>query len=366
MLRPRIHLRWLVLLVSIVAIAGCQSTRPPGEYKGTIYYGDKEGIWEMTLPGKKVSLLTNRQSSSEVGLSPDQKWLLYYDSTSQDKDGRWLFSMWIVSTQGGESTQVSHEVPLIWPGGWRNGWFRYTELSDFQVDPKLGYVMPRQIENYAFNPETREHRIETEATPIPPPPTDEPGSCRKLTFAPSKYDNIVENCVDMNGSAFLRVAGLNGSNPIIVPLAYRDGELSSSSNGRWLAFAGKDLQGTNQVFILDRHDKSVRQITRNDPQDAYGLLDPRWSPDSQWLALSARPNGLCVVKVQNGDLKCFEGYGSGSPVVWSPDSQGILIRSNRIGKPLTETPVSGQICSLFAFRRVTSLESPITRLLNIG
>lgn len=335
---PKIHLRWLALLISLVAIsAGCKSALSPREYTGTIYYTDNKGVWKMTLPDRKTSLLTDKPGLPGLGLSPDQKWLLYYDSDSQDKDGRWLRSLWIVSTQGGEPAQVSHAVPLIWPGGWEKGWFRYTELSDFQLDPKLGYATPRRVEAFAFNPETKERRLESSSASAPLPPTDSPGSCRKLAFAPPKYDDVAEKCMDANGNGFLRVVKVDGSSPITIPVTYGDGALIWSGDGEWLAFGGsKNSQGLSQPFLWNRWSRSMKQIRAVDSQEEYSFDDPRWSPDSQWLAFLNWPDDLCVVKAQTGAPKCFKGYVSnyGTPPEWSPDSRGILISSNRIGRLL--------------------------------
>jgi len=141
--------------------------------------------------------------------------------------------------------------------------------------------------------------------------------------------------VDANGNGLLRVVRLDGTNPITIPVTF-DEEAVWSGNGQWLAFGGKDSQGTSQVFIWDRRSKGVQQVTGKDSQAEYVFVAPAWSPDSQWLAFQTQSDTLCVVRAENASLKCFKGYLSGysTPPVWSPDSRGILIRSNRIGKLL--------------------------------
>ncbi len=339
MLRLKIHSLWLVLLMGVIAIsASCKSAPLPKEYRGTIYYGDfNKRIWKMTLPDKKTTLLASMQALPEFGVSPDQKWLTYYASTSHDKDGHRLSNLWVVSTQGGEPIQVSHEVLQVGVSGWENGWLRYFEVSAFRPDPNNpGFFVPDRSETYLFNPETKEHRLEPE--PSPQPALANSGPCRDL--APGgRYDTSVEQCIDVNGNSLLHVSKLGGSNPITVPMAYRNGEVGLSGDGRWLAFTGKDARGTRQVFMLDIRGKEVWQITGKDSQEEHDFSTPSWSPDGKWLAFQT-DSDLCIVRIENRDLKCFKGYVSshGEPPAWSPDSGAIVMSSNRIGKLLMGDP----------------------------
>ena len=328
---------WLILLIGLAVISTkCKSDPSPRVYQGTIYYGDNEGLWKMTLPDGKPSLLTSMLVIPGIGMSPDQKWLTYYSSTLKDNQ-KTHSSLWVVNTQGGDPIQVSREVPLVMPVRWKDGWLHYTELSDFQVDPNhASYAAPGHSETYAFNPETGERRLESESSPQS---TFNSDVCQRRAFAPAKYGDVAERCVDTNGNGFLRVVKLDGSDPITIPVACGNEAVIWSGDGEWLAFGGNDSQGAAQVFIWGRRNESVKQITGRDVQEEFFFTAPSWSPDSRWLVFQTRRADLCVFEVDKDDLQCFEDYVShyGAMPAWSPDSHAIILPSNRISELLMES-----------------------------
>jgi hypothetical protein len=329
--RTRVELLMLFVIVVLVS-SKCGSTPSPNEYRGTIYYAGDNGIWKMTLPDKEISLVADVRITTGLNLSPDRKWLTYYDSIS--RDGEWLSSLWVVSVQGGEPIQVSDDVPWI-ASSWEDEWLRYTELSDFHTDPDKGYAVPSHSATYVFNPETKERRLESEIGSPPEPAVAQPGDCQRLAIAPANHDDAVEKCLDAEGSGFLRVINLDGTNPITIPVHFKDGAVAWSNDGEWLAFGGGESQpGMPRPFLWSRRSDDIWQVGSETTQSDYIFSDPVWSPDNQWLAFNSSNESLCVVEVENGDIKCFKGYLSaiGTAPEWSPDSRAIIVASNRIGK----------------------------------
>jgi Tol biopolymer transport system component len=131
------------------------------------------------------------------------------------------------------------------------------------------------------------------------------------------------------------VINLDGTNPITIPVHFKDGAVAWSNDGEWLAFGGGESQpGMPRPFLWSRRSDDIWQVGSETTQSDYIFSDPVWSPDNQWLAFNSSNESLCVVEVENGDIKCFKGYLSaiGTAPEWSPDSRAIIVASNRIGK----------------------------------
>lgn len=328
---------WLLVLTGVVmAIAGCVTQRnitleehsgitaTPEEYNGTIYYEDG-GIWKIELPSKQSSCLT-AELIDAYDLSPTEEWLSYV-KYSFDGDQK-LRSVWVVSAQGGSPIQVSRE--LSWAGmAWLDsGLLRYTECPDFHFSEDGKPVGFESCTSYTFDPETGNHNP---SPPLERQIVDDTLRCG-TSWAPGRYGDMAEWCLDETYIGFLRVVKFDGSNPITVALPYRTGEAQWSDDGAKLAFTNSYPDGTReQLFIWNRSDGSVNQVV--DAEACGGLS---WSPDKQWIAFYAGGNDFCVVEVSTESVTCFEGYISsvGPKLAWSPNSRAIVLSSNRIGQLL--------------------------------
>ncbi|MCP4529087.1 MAG: hypothetical protein GY833_24725 [Aestuariibacter sp.] len=333
MIKPKTHLYYLLLLVCIIVTSpACRAslTTTSQEYSGVIYYQDRNGIWKVGARDKQALLLASEVTDSFMYLSPDQKWLSYIVYTFEDE--RKLLSLWVASTRDPFSMQVSNKVPSLKSDWLENGVLLYTEYPDFYIDYDVGQAKFGDGITRTFDPETSEHQL----TPQLQPKVLDPSKCRPW-LAPAGYDDMAETCRYMPNGDLLRVVDIDGSNPITVATPYRRGGIDWSSDGDKLAFANlNDSLGIQHLFVWNRWDGSIQQITKRDLQREYDFIALSWSPDSQWISFHNGGNGLCVIRVEDGEITCFEGYVSafGTKPAWSPDSRAIVLSSNRIGRLL--------------------------------
>lgn len=351
----KIKFRWLIMFVVLLLILGSIYTVLKG-YHETLYYCSGTGIWKMNLLTRKALLLTNMQASPALGLSPDQKWLTYYHSTTYGNYQPLDSSLWVISTEGGDPIQVSKYVTMVHHIGWEGEWLRYVEMSNFKVDPQTGYAVAEHQVAYRFNPYTQERRSE-----LPQISTSKDSEgCLQLTFSPANDNEVLEKCINPDGTRTLRVVEVSERNAITISLIYKDGATSWSHNGKWLAIEGKDIYGLSQVFVWGRRNSEILQITGKTSQEEHVLSSPQWSPNSRWLAFQTRSSDLCVFDVRKNELECFEEYIThyGDAMTWRNNNQALIIASNRLGKLMSDTR---QTTDLFA---ISIPEGNITRLTN--
>ncbi len=316
---------WLVMLLVLGIVGtGCQSL-PVTSGKsslGSIYYESMNSIWRLEIPNGSPVHLADNVIDSPLNLSSNQKWLAYVGNNLLG--GQNLMSIWIVGTEGEPAIKVSREVPFVESTWTDDDRLVYTEYPDFHIDQDTGRGTWGQCVTYAFEPETGERRPQPSLTPI----TDH-SRCR-VFLAPNQLRDMAERCNNTANENSVRVARLDGSNPITLAMPYKGGDIAWSIDGGKLAFSSTDTSGNTQLFIWNRNDRNTRQITLG----KIDFIAPSWSPDGEWIAFQSGGNDLCAVQMNTGELKCFHGYVSalGVPPAWSPDGHAIILASNRVGE----------------------------------
>ena len=125
------------------------------------------------------------------------------------------------------------------------------------------------------------------------------------------------------------------------------GELSEilspaySPDGRYITFCGL-AGGVSDIFIYDLQDKVLKQMTR----DAYGDLQPVWSPDGRTIAFVTERFAtnmewvdighyeLALLDVESGQVQKALAFPSGKNInpQWTADSKSLYFLSDQSGK----------------------------------
>ncbi len=301
-----------VLAIIMLWVVSCQSAQIPlaREYRGTIYYVDGEGVWKLKLPSRETIHLSGQRTLFPWSLiiSPNQQWLAYTDSEIDNAGREWM-SLWVISTQGGDPFRVSSNISI--PHG---SWLGSNQL--LYRDDQSAWV---------FDPVSRKRQNAAGWMPN--------DGC----FAwvnPTGKNEFLESCPPVErGRGFLRITDFDKTHPITLtePFGVND-SVQWSSDGENVLFMDGPLD-YEKLFIWSRSDRRMRQIIGDASQRDFTFGDISWSPDGQWIIFTDNGKDLFVIKASTGEVKSFEGFVSaiGTRASWSPDSDAIVISSNRIG-----------------------------------
>ena len=117
-----------------------------------------------------------------------------------------------------------------------------------------------------------------------------------------------------------------------------------SPDGQHITFCRR-LAGTTEVFVCDGDGRNVTQVTS---VGRSGVDNPRWSPDSQFIAFQSGQPGNCSLYVvamgpdRNKPRQLTSGTYNDQTPSWSRDGQTVYFNSNRSGSSeIWKVPVQG-------------------------
>jgi dipeptidyl aminopeptidase/acylaminoacyl peptidase len=120
------------------------------------------------------------------------------------------------------------------------------------------------------------------------------------------------------------------------------GEVSIDPTGKQAAFLQRDVNGLPWLWTLDLENGATMPLALERQEQAHTFIEeaggPQWSPDGQFLALTARFEGsdrthIRVVDVSTGVTAVIVRHpGSDSWPRWSPDGEWIAFVSERDGQ----------------------------------
>ncbi|MFC1693778.1 hypothetical protein ACFL1R_09765 [Candidatus Latescibacterota bacterium] len=97
----------------------------------------------------------------------------------------------------------------------------------------------------------------------------------------------------------------------------------------------KNKAGLNNLFIMDRNDNSLKQLTYFD--DGSRIYHPRWSPDGKRIVFTIHQKshvGIAMINKNGTDFKyVINSQGQDRDPVWTRDGNSIVFSSDIIGIP---------------------------------
>ncbi len=326
----------VLLLVALVFITlGCQAFArdegsAPAGHRGTIFYASPKGIWKVTLPCQETTQLLSPGPNAPdlLKVSPNGRWLAYVDIPYDVQERRRLRpQLWLLSTEGGTPLLLSASV------NFQVYWWNDSRLLYFDFDAG------RDPNPVVYDPETHTRRVAEEWNQF---------QCL-AALNPVNAQEALENCGTRGQTeerGYLRVATLDGRPPITITEPFVDHDTQWSVDGRQVLFEDGPL-GRGKLFIWNRQDDRLRQIIGQVSSQDYGLLNLVWSPDGKWIAAVGHVMDLCFIRVETGAVMCIPDAVSaiGALVAWSPDSNAVLIKTNRLSNWALWNP--GPIWDLF-------------------
>ena len=131
------------------------------------------------------------------------------------------------------------------------------------------------------------------------------------------------------GDTHVKIANLDGSDPIELPLGPSPYNPTWSPDGSKLAYAacGQANKNVCGIFVFDMKTRESKQITTD------GGGDPQWSPNSDRIVYQAgNPNVFIVNADGTGRKQLTSGKSNDGQPTWSSDGNFIFWRSDQDGK----------------------------------
>ncbi len=252
-------------------------------------------LYLMTIDGGEVRKISDAKDGVDAfAFSPDGKWLAF-SAGRPDERQLWLFNF--ASDHATPVQLTRHGTPVVGPWSWSPDGTRIFFIAPDNVDK---VDQERRAKNFDV-------RIVDQEKP--------PAHLWSIEIA-----DKLEKRVTSGG-------------------AYSVWQFTVSPNARWLAFqtsstdrhANLVTQEDSQIYILGLEGGGMRRVTdgvRRVSENHTNEVPPRFSPNSEWLALSS-PHGwgpntkLYVTSVAGGPLRKLLAdwdYSAGDPN-WSSDSK---------------------------------------------
>jgi formylglycine-generating enzyme required for sulfatase activity len=299
----------VLLLVSLVLIAGCGGVEPPPTSLPTVPTADAPAPSPVPPPA------TPEQASptATVAVEGEGRGLIAFYS---DRDGN--PEIYVMNPDGGDQRRLTFDPsedssPDLSPDG-----SQVAFISD-RDDPQAGQCFPDcRYQLYMINTDgSEEHRLlETEFRTLHP---DWHPDGTKLSFDTES---------DLSGDIYQVNAGGSGLQRLIEDGFWADW----SPDGRQIVFASK-RDGNVELYVADADGGSQRRLTESTTLEFF----PAWSPDGRRIAYATVEQKQIFVmdahgaEPGSGNVQQLTFQGDAEGPSWSPDGTQIVFQSSRDG-----------------------------------
>lgn len=145
---------------------------------------------------------------------------------------------------------------------------------------------------------------------------------QRVVFSSSRDGRLQLYTMNLDGSDVIRITESEGD----------DRDPWWSPDGTQIVFSS-DRDGEPEIFIINADGSNEQQLTNNDVWD----VTPSWSPNGEWIAFSsglgAEDPNIFLMRPDGSELTrlTFSPSYDGDAITWSPDSQWLIMPSQRIG-----------------------------------
>lgn len=298
--------------------------RNDDEQIGWLMYESRQGggrtLYRAFPDGSVIQRLTELPNTAVLSLSPNGRWLVYYNTFSGSQDEFSLYRMRI-NGRGLEQLTDSRTIDASQTWSPDGEWLTYMAYDD-----GLGSI-------YKMRPDGSSRQRLTNHGDDGNPMWSPDGEWVAYMSTQNGSTSIYKMRPD--GSENTEIVDLD-ENRLTIPDS--DRRLFWSPDGEWIAFLSLYFRGSNKyVFRVHVESGQVEQLTE------YGITGinqqdqfPSWSPDGEWLTFASEVHADTNISVMQADgsekVQITNIAGYNAQPLWSPDGEWIVFVSFRDDK----------------------------------